>query len=79
MQAHSKHKTAILAIPINASEPSLAPFDFAIKIGVAATASNTINTGMALGRAKLSVQPIHLIRLGTIGLGSSLQQYNPPL
>ena len=40
-------------------------------------ASMNRSAGIALGRAKLIVHPIHLTLLGTITLWSALQKYRP--
>jgi hypothetical protein len=42
--------------------------------GAARTANRNRVTGVALGRAGFTVQPIHLRRVGTIALGSALQK-----
>jgi hypothetical protein len=41
--------------------------------GTIKMADKNNNTGIALGRAKFTVQPIHFHRRGTIGRGSALQ------
>ena len=41
--------------------------------GTAKMATNSNVIGIALGRAKFTVHPIHLKRLGTIARGSALE------
>lgn len=71
--AESKHTTVMLAATANSTMPKPAPSKAAMNTGTARTASKRNTTGTALGRAALTVQPIHLMCLGTMTRGSALQ------
>jgi hypothetical protein len=71
--AHSMHKTARAAAAVTATGTTPAPMELTIHTGAATNAIRSSAIGTALGRAKLSVHPIHLICLGTITRGSALQ------
>ena len=72
-QAHSKHTTARAAPPVTSRILVPAPLADMIRIGTATTATKSPTNGIALGRAKFTVQPIHFRRRGTITRGSALQ------
>ena len=71
--AHSKQMTAMAAAPVKSTMPVAAPLAITRCRGTAIIASRSPTHGIALGRAKLTVQPIHLGRFGTIARGSDLQ------
>jgi hypothetical protein len=58
--AHSKHMTARAAPPVTSTILGAAPLAVAIRIGTNKTASKSATQGIALGRAKFTVHPIHL-------------------
>ena len=73
--AHSKHTTAMAAPPVTSTILVLvvAPLAVTIRIGTTTIASKSPTHGIALGRAKFTVHPIHLRPFGTIARGSALQ------
>jgi hypothetical protein len=71
--AHSKHTTAMAAANETSFILVAAPLASMIRSGTARSTTTSTTNGIALGRAKFSVQPIHFRRLGTITRGSALQ------
>jgi hypothetical protein len=70
---HAKHSTTIDPAKVIDVMPVPAPNALTIKDGTATIPTKSSVIGTALGRAKFTVQPIHLKRLGTIARGSALQ------